>query len=113
MRKLVHAASIALLACLPVAAADGPQAASPLDYMADLRKAEADAGKTPEGSPFNSALSMLATQQSFVGDTERAIGTFERAHFREGADMLSDGEAKQFIADHEVRDALQAILEQT
>jgi len=113
MRKLAHAFLIVLLACRPVAAAEGPQAASPLDYMADLRKAEADAGKTPEGSPFNSALSMLATQQSFVGDTERAIGTFERAHFREGADMLSDGEAKQFIADHEVRDALQAILEQT
>jgi hypothetical protein len=113
MRKLVVAIPIALLACLAVPAAEGPSAATPLDYMAELRKAEADAAQTVEVSPFNSALSMLATQQSFVGDTEQAIETFERSRFRPGAKVLPEQEAKQFIANHEVRDALQAILEQT
>jgi len=113
MKKLALLVPITLLACLAATAADSPPAATPLDYMAELRKAEADAGKSAEGSRFNSALSMLATQQSFVGDTERAIETFERSRFRDGPHVLPDEEAKQFIADHVVRDALQAILEQT
>jgi len=113
MKKLALLVPITLLACLAATAADSPPAATPLDYMAELRKAEADAGKSAEGSRFNSALSMLATQQSFVGDTERAIETFERSRFRDGPQVLPDEEAMQFIADHVVRDALQAILEQT
>jgi hypothetical protein len=113
MKKLALLVPITLLACLAATAADSPPAATPLDYMEELRKAEADAGKSAEGSRFNSALSMLATQQSFVGDTERAIETFERSRFRDGPQVLPDEEAMQFIADHVVRDALQAILEQT
>jgi hypothetical protein len=105
--------SLALLVCLAATAADGPRLPTPIDYMEDLRKAEANAAQTPEGSSFNSALSMLATQQSFVGDTERAIDTFERSRFRPGPEVLSVDEAKRFIADHQVRDALQTILEQT
>jgi len=113
MRKLVLALSVALLACFSALAAEDPRAPKPLDYMAELRKAEVDAGKTPEGSRFNGALGMLATQQSFVGDTERAIETFERARFRDAPELLPEEEARQFVADHEVRDALQAILAQT
>jgi hypothetical protein len=113
MRKLAFSIPIALLACLAVSAADAPRSPTPLDYMAELRRAESDARLAAEGSRFNSALSMLATQQAFVCDTERAIDTFDRARFMDAPEVLSDAEAQQFIADHEVRDALQAILEQT
>jgi len=81
--------------------------------MSDLRKAEADAAQSSGNSPDNGALSMLATQQSFVGDTERAIDTFNHTSWRQGLKILTENEAKTFIADHQVRDALQAILEQT
>jgi hypothetical protein len=113
MRKLALAIAVALLAGLASRAADSPRAATPLDYMAELRKAEADAAKSAEGSRFNGPLSMLATQQCFVGNTEHAIETFERSRFRDGPELLPEEEAKQFIANHEVRDALQTIIEQT
>lgn len=110
-RKSVLAISFALLGCFAASAAEGPLAATPIPYMADLRKAEADAVPTPDGSPSRGALSMLATQQSFVGDTEHAIATFAR--LRKGPEALSEEAATRFIADHQVRDALQTILEQT
>jgi hypothetical protein len=94
-------------------AADAP---APFDYMADLRKAEAgvaDAVKTGDKAARNTAFSMLAMQQAFVGDTERAEQTFvEGGHKRHGA-TLPDAEAARFILDHEVRDALATILDLT
>ena len=91
-----------------------PPTPVPLDYMANLRNAEAEAAeveRSTDKSLVRAALSTLATQQSFVGDTERAIETFYRAGYRSGAKTLTEDEARQFIDDHEVRDALETIVE--
>lgn len=90
--------------------------AMPFDYMNELRRAEADAAaamKRDDKAARRGAFSMLATQQAFVGDADRAEQTFVIGGYKRHGANLPDAEAAQFILDHEVRDALAAILELT
>lgn len=101
-----------MLTCLVARAA----APVPYDYLGQLRKYEAEvaaAGQNDDKPAARLALNMLATHQSFVGETERAIETFHRAGYRSGAVTLSEDELRKFTADRDVHDALAAILEQT
>ncbi len=119
---LKHACVVSCTCGFSVAARGAPRAANaakpavPYDYMGQLRAAESEAAaaeQSGDDSRKRNALNMLATQQSFVGDTESAIDTFGRAGYRTGARTLPEEEARHFVTDHEVHDALAAILEQT
>ena len=114
-RSFLKHACVAACAC-GSSLANSAATAVPYDYMGALRAAEsgaAAAAQPADESKKRDALNLLATQQSFVGDTEGAIDTFRRAGYRTGARTLPEEEATHFVTDHEVHDALEAILEQT
>jgi hypothetical protein len=99
-----------------VAGIPGAAAAPPFDYMAALRQAEADvAAAGDDAFKRRSALQMLATWQSMVGDTERAIESYHSAMRRGGRTplALAGADVDAFLASHEVREALATIVEET
>ncbi len=109
MRKLVVVLALSFAVPAP--------AGAPFDYMAALRKTEADLATALRSGDVDArrfALQMLATQQSMVGDTERAIESFHTAMRRGSSTPLADarGDTAEFLAAHEVRDALTAIVEE-
>jgi hypothetical protein len=91
--------------------------ATPYDYLKALQKVEAQFAAAEAAGDKSRAVAagfQLATEQSFVGDTERAIETFRSSMVRGSKSPLgavTDAGASQFLLDHEVRDALAAILE--
>jgi hypothetical protein len=108
----------ALLICLAGQLVSGPGvagAAPPFDYMAALRQTEADVvAAGDDASRRRPALQMLATQQSMVGDTERAIESFHLA-MRRGTRTplgLAGADVDAFLAGHEVQEALATIVEE-
>jgi hypothetical protein len=81
--------------------------AKPIDYMATLRKAEDVLAAAGDDAPKKrSAWIAVAVEQSWVGDTERAIESFRESGMR--ASAKSPAEA---VTDPEVRGALDAIVE--
>lgn len=105
----------AFLVASSLLTAPAVMAADPFDYMSELRDREAallTAGEDKAKRRF--ALQMLATTQSWVGDTEGAIATFHAAMRRNPGTPLANAGADvgAFLATHEVRDALAAIVEQ-
>jgi hypothetical protein len=99
--------ALCLMSCSTPSPAATAAAAVSFDYMADLRKAEADvvaAEEDPEKQRFS--WSMLATQQSMIGDTELAIDSFRKTGLRRSSKSPAEG-----VNDPEVRDALGAIIE--
>jgi hypothetical protein len=106
--------SICLIVLASLVVATG-KAAEPFDYMAELRARETaveSAGEDVGKRRF--ALQMLATAQSWVGDTEGAKASFQAAMRLNSSTPLSKAGADidAFLASHEVRDALAAIVEQ-
>lgn len=107
--KCVFVSSLVLI--LAGCATPPPEAAAPAakshDYMAELREAEGEvAAIADDASKTRSAWQRLAVEQSFVGDTERALESFRASGLR--ASAKSPAEA---VADPEVRGALDAIVE--
>jgi len=90
--------------------------AQPFDYMAALRKAEAavaDAGD--DAAKRRRAMEPLAIELSRVGDTERAIESFRESpvtRLTRSPLGKTGSDVDAFLATHEIRDALAAIVEQ-
>ena len=105
LRSLLAAAML-LSGCV-TAPPTPTETAKSYGYFAELMKAEADVDAAgDDASKRRFPLTMLATHQSFVGDTERAIETFRVSGTRPQRGSPADG-----IAEADVRDALAAIVE--
>jgi hypothetical protein len=105
-RTLISLLALCLVSCSTPSSAATAAAGVPFDYMADLRKAEAEVATGESREQQRSAWSMLATQQSMIGDTELAIDSFRKTGLRRSSKSPAEG-----LNDPEVRGALDAIVE--
>ena len=101
------ASSLSSPATLPTPTSGPEKSAKPLDYMAALRKAESAITAAGEDeAKKRSAWQAVAVEQSFVGDTERAIESFHQSGLRPSLKSPADR-----VTDPAVRDALDAIVD--
>jgi hypothetical protein len=118
MAKPLRISACACLAVIAIGCAApppvSPQAdAEPrsFDYMAALRKAEADVSAAGNDEALRiSALQALSTEQSFVGATADAHDSLPFGRMTGPASQADEAAARELLAEHEPRDALGAIV---
>lgn len=95
----------------PAVPSQADSEARSFDYMAALRKAEADLAAAGDDETLRiSALQALSTEQSFVGATADARDTFPFGRMTGPASQADEAAARELLAQHEPRDALGAIV---
>jgi hypothetical protein len=108
---LVSLLALSLAGCASTPLASSNPVAKPLDYMAALRKLESDPALTSgDNGTRSGALQMLGTGLSFVGDTAGALATFPFGKPPQAASEADRAKAREILEQHDVREALQAIV---
>jgi hypothetical protein len=110
-RYLVSLLALVLAGCAATSPGSSDTAAKPLDYMAALRKVENDPALASDDKTTRyGALQMLGTELSFVGDTTGALATYPFSKLPESASEADRAGAREILAQHDVGEALEAIV---